>query len=387
MPYARKTLAQIRSDAMADIAAALEGSDPLLRFAALKIIGVVLAGMTNEEYGYLDWIAKQTNPFTAEGEYLQAWGALKKVYQKDASAAQLSATFQGANGKPLSAGTAIVRGDGATYTVLATQTVSGGSVTVTIVADVAGAAGNADAGTVVSLDVAVDGIQSTGSVSGTVASGADIEDQEEFRDRVLEAYQQTPQGGAAPDYVQWALAVAGVTRAWCAPNGFGAGTVVVYVMLDDAQAAHGGFPQGTNGVSQNDKGPGGLPRATVATGDQLVVADAIVSKEPATALVWICAPIQNVLSFVLSGTSSWSTATRNAVEAAIADVFFRNGDPRGGTIDRSDIEIAIGSVAGTSGFVITSVTGVISGVTTPYPGNITGSFGSLPVLGGVTFNA
>ncbi len=87
MPYARKTLAQIRSDALADISAALEGSDPLLRYAALKIIGVVLSGMTNEEYGYLDWISKQTNPFTAEGEFLEAWGALKKVYRKDASKA------------------------------------------------------------------------------------------------------------------------------------------------------------------------------------------------------------------------------------------------------------------------------------------------------------
>lgn len=386
MPYARKTLAQIRSDAMADIAAALEGSDPLLRNAALKIIGVVLAGMTNEEYGYLDWIAKQTNPFTAEGEYLQAWGALKKVYLKDASAASLSATFTGVAGKQIDAGTPIVRGDGVTYTTSATEPVVGTTVSVTIAADVAGAAGNADPGTVVSLGVAVDGIQSSGAITGTVSSGADIEDEEEFRARVLAKYQQAPQGGAAPDYVEWALDVAGVTRAWCAPNGFGAGTVVVYVMLDDAQASHGGFPQGTNGVSQNDQGPGGLPRATVATGDQLVVADYIVSLEPVTALVWVCAPIQNVLSFALSGTTSWTTATRSAVEAAIADVFFRNGDPRAGTINRSDIESAIAAVPGTTGFVIDSVTGVIDGVTTTYPGNITGSFGSLPVLGTVAFD-
>ncbi|WP_454825404.1 baseplate J/gp47 family protein [Paraburkholderia xenovorans] len=386
MPYARKTLAQIRSDAMADIAAALQGSDPLLRFAALKIIGVVLAGMTNEEYGYLDWIAKQTNPFTADDEYLEAWGALKKVYRKDASAASLSATFTGVAGKLLDDGTPVVRSDGATYTTSGTQTVVGTSVTVTIVADVAGAAGNADPGTVVALDIAVDGIQSTGAVTGTVSSGADIEDQEDYRARVLAKYQQPPQGGAAPDYVEWATDVAGVTRAWCAPNGFGAGTVVVYIMLDDAQAAHGGFPQGTDGVSQHDQGPGGLPRGTVATGDQLIVADALVAEEPVTALVYVCAPIQNVLSFVLSGSSGWSTATRNAVETQISDVFFRNGDPRAGTVNRSDINSAIGAVAGTAGFVIESITGVIGGIPSSYPDNITGSFGSLPVLGTVTYS-
>ncbi|WP_176330982.1 baseplate J/gp47 family protein [Burkholderia vietnamiensis] len=385
MPYARKTLAQLRADAMADIAAALEGSDPLLRNAALKIIGVVLAGMTNEEYGYLDWIAKQTNPFTAEGEYLEAWGALKKVFRKDASAASLSATFTGIAGRQLDADVPVVRGDGVTYTTLATEVVVGTTVSITIFADVAGADGNADAGTVVSLGVAVDGIQSNGVVTGTVSSGADIEDQEQYRARVLEAYQNPPQGGNRADYVSWALDVAGVTRAWCAPNAFGAGTVVVYVMLDDAQASHGGFPQGTNGVSQFDQGPRGLPRDTPATGDQLVVADALVTLEPVTALVYACSPISNTLSFQISGLSTASTATRNAIASEIRNVLFRIGDPRGGTVNRSDLNTAIGAVPATAGFVIESITGVINGVTTPYPDNITGSFGSLPVLGTVNY--
>lgn len=385
MPYARKTLAQIRSDAMADIAAALEGSDPLLRFAALKIIGVVLAGMTNEEYGYLDWIAKQTNPFTAEGEYLEAWGALKKVYRKDASAAVLSAAFTGVAGKPLDDGTPVDRSDGTAYTTSGTQVVVGTSVTVTIVANVAGTAGNADPGTVMSLGVAVDGIQSTGSVTAVVSSGADIEDQEEYRARVLDAYQNPTQGGNRADYVKWALDVAGVTRAWCAPNAFGAGTVVLYFMMDEAQAAHGGFPQGTNGVSQFDQGPGGLPRDTPATGDQLVLADALITQEPVTALLYSCSAIRNTLSFQISGLSTASTATRTAIAAAINDVFFRSGDPRGGTVNRSDLNTSIGAIASTAGFVIESITGVINGVTTTYPDNITGSFGSLPVLGTVTY--
>lgn len=385
MPYARKTLAQLRADAMADIAAALEGSDPLLRYAALKIIGVVLAGMTNEEYGYLDWIAKQTNPFTAEGEYLEAWGALKKVFRKDASAASLSAAFTGSAGRQLDADVPVVRGDGVTYTTLATEVVVGTTVSVTIVADVAGAAGNADPGTVVSLGVAVDGIQSTGVVTGTVSSGADIEEQEQYRARVLGAYQNPPQGGDRADYVSWALDVPGVTRAWCAPNAFGAGTVVVYVMMDEAQVSHGGFPQGTNGVSQFDQGPGGLPRDTPATGDQLVVADALITLEPVTALVYVCAPIRNTLSFQISGLNTASTATKSAISLAISDVLFRNSDPRGGTVNRSDLNTAIGAIPATAGFVIESISGVINGVTTPYPDNITGSFGSLPVLGTVTY--
>ncbi|WP_250477384.1 baseplate J/gp47 family protein [Caballeronia sp. INML1] len=370
----------------ADINSALQGADATLRRAVLKVVGKVQAGLANMHMGYLDWIAKQAVPFTAEDEYLEGWAALKKVYRKAATPAQLTASFAGVSGKPLNAGTQVVRSDGATYTTAATATVDGtGSLSVTIVATTPGAAGNADPGTTVSLGVAVDGLQSTGSVTGTVSSGADIEDNDELRNRMLAAYQNTPQGGDLEDYVGWALAVPGVTRAWCAPNGFGAGTVVIYTMLDTAQASHGGFPQGTNGVSQYDKGPGGAPRGTVATGDQIVVADAIINEQPVTALVYSCAPVANNLTFTLSGILGASTSTRAAISAAIADVLFRNGDPLAGTINRSDIESAIASVSGTSGFVITLVQGVVGVTTTTYPGNITSGFGQLPVLAGVNY--
>ncbi|BDD90859.1 hypothetical protein PanNE5_02990 [Pandoraea sp. NE5] len=386
MPFQRKTLSTLISEVAADISSALQGADTLLRFAVLKIVGKIQAGMCHQQFGYLDWIAKQAVPFTAEDEYLQGWAALKDVYQKEASQAQLTAQFPGTTGKVLSAGTPVARGDGVTYTTSTTGTVDGtGNVSVTIVADVAGAAGNADPGALVSLSVAVDGIQQGGTITASVKSGADIEDNDSLRSRMLDAYQSTPQGGDSDDYVLWALAVAGVTRAWCAPNGFGAGTVVVYTMWDNAESAHNGFPQGSDGVSQDDKGPGGIPRDTVAVGDQLVVADSIVTKQPVTALVYSCAPIANNLTITLSGLTSVTTATRAAISAAIADVLFRNGDPRAGTINRDDISAAIRSVSGTSGFLITLIQGVVGVTTTTYPGNITSGFGQLPVLANVLY--
>ncbi|BDC37766.1 baseplate J/gp47 family protein [Paraburkholderia terrae] len=386
MPFQRKTLSTLISEVAADISSALEGADALLRFAVLKIVGKVQAAMCNLQFGYLDWISRQAVPFTAEDEYLEGWAGLKDVYRKAASQAQMTAQFPGTTGKVLSAGTAVARGDGVTYTTSTTGTVDGtGNVSVTIVADVAGSAGNADAGTSVSLSVAVDGIQQGGTITATIESGADIEINDDLRTRMLDAYQSTPQGGDVDDYVLWALAVAGVTRAWCAPNGFGAGTVVVYTMWDNAESAHNGFPQGTDGVSQNDKGPGGLPRGTVATGDQLVVANSIVTKQPVTALVYSCSPIANNLTITLSGLTSTTTATRAAILSAIADVLFRNGDPRAGTINRDDIAAAIRSVSGTSGFLITLIQGVVGVTTTTYSGNITSGFGQLPVLAGVLY--
>ncbi|CAJ2713192.1 baseplate J/gp47 family protein [Burkholderia pseudomallei] len=373
MPFARPSLSDLRTQVASDIAASVPGSDPLLRIGNLKVTGTAQAGLAHLHYGYIDYIAKQAVPWTATDEYLAGWGALKNTYLKAATPATGSVTFSGSSGT-IPAGTQVVRGDGVTYTTNADATVSGSSVTVAVTATTAGANGNCDSGTALTLGTAITGIQSGGTAAGAFTGGADVETQSAFGSRVMAAFQASPQGGAQADYKNWALAVSGVTRAWVAPNGFGTGTVVVYFMMDVSEAAHNGFPQGINGVSQYDQGPGGVPRGVVATGDQLAVANYIINLQPVTALVYACAPIQNTVNFTLTGTSSWNATTRSAVSAAISGVFLANGSP-GGTINMSDIESAIGAVSGTAGFVITSPVG-----------NITNATGNLPVLGTVTFN-
>ena len=369
MPFARPTLTELKAQVAADVQASLSGVSALLRNAVLRVVTVVQAGLAYLHYGYLDWIAKQAVPWTATDEYLVGWGALKNVYQKPATAASGTATFNGTPGTPIPALATVVRGDGRTYTVQAGASVGGtGVATVSLLDTAAGAAGNCDAGTVLSLGVSIAGIQSTGAASTAFTGGADVESTDAFQARVIAAYQQSPQGGDQDDYVTWATAVSGVTRAWCAPNAFGAGTVVVYFMMDNSEAAHAGFPQGTNGVSSSE-----TRTATVATGDQLIVANTIFADQPVTALVYACAPVANAVNFTISGLSSASAATQSAVEAAISDVFFREGVP-GGVVDLSDINSGIAAVSGTAGFVVTSPVG-----------NISSSAGYLPTLGTVAF--
>ncbi|WZB76921.1 baseplate J/gp47 family protein [Achromobacter insuavis] len=311
---------------------------------------------------------------------------MKNVFRKDAVAAVISAQFTGTAGVVISAGIEVKRADGAAYTVDATQSVGlDGKAVVVLRAAGTGAAGNCPAGTPVTLSSTITGLQSTGTVVGAIATGADVESPDAYSERVIAAYQETPHGGNPDDYVRWALAVPGVSRAWCSPNGMGAGTIVLRFMMDTAQSQHGGFPQGANGVSQRDQGPDGLPRAAVATGDQLVLADALIGLQPVTALVFACAPVDNSLRFKISGLSAAGTATRNAISAALADVLFRTGDARGGTINRNDIEGAINSVSGASGWLLVEVAGTVNGVVTVYPGNVTNLIGQLPTLGGVTY--
>lgn len=369
MPYSRPTLTQLRTTVAADIAANLVGSDPLLRFSNLGIMGTVQAGLAHLHYGYLDWISKQSVPYTATGEYLEAWGALKGVYRKDATAAGGQVILSGAVGKLISAGANVVRGDGEIYTVQASVTIgSGGTATVTVVDQATGAQGNCVAGTMMSLSMPIDGVQSNGVAAIAFTGGADVELDDDFRGRVLAAFQQPAEGGSESDYTRWATAVPGVTRAWCARNGFGTGTVVVYVMLDKANAAGGGFPVGVNGVASDE-----TRSAVKATGDQLTVANSIFPLQPVTALVYVVSPVATAINFTITGLSGAGAATRSAIAVAISDALFRKGAP-GGTVNLSEIESAIGAIPGTAGFVITVPTG-----------NIVCSTGHLPVLGTITY--
>ncbi|MBB5547543.1 baseplate J/gp47 family protein [Paraburkholderia fungorum] len=378
MPYARPTLSQLRTQVAQDIAAGLPGSDPLLRFSNLAITGTAQANLANLHYGYLDWISLQAVPFTSSGEFLDGWAALKNVFREAAvqagSITPGQVTFTGAAGTDVPAGTPLVRGDGVGYTTTADAVVVGATVVVSAVANAdptgqTGAFGNCPVGTVMTLGTAIPGIQSNGAVTTAFQNGADIETDDSLMSRMLLAYQSTPQGGASNDYVQWALAVNGVTRAWCNGNGFGAGTVVVYVMLDSTESTHNGFPQGVSGVATAETR--GTP---TATGDQLTVANYIYPLQPVTALVYVYAPTAAPQNFTITGLTNASAATKAAIAAAIAGVFVQYGTPLGGTIALSLIESSIAAIAGTTGFVIT----------TP-AGNITTTLGQLPTVGTITY--
>jgi uncharacterized phage protein gp47/JayE len=370
MPYPRPTLTDLRNQVAQDITAALPGSDALLRFSNLKITGDAQAFLAHLHYGYLDWIARQSVPFTATDEFLEGWAALKGIFRTPATQASGAVTFTGAAGAVIPAGAPLVRGDGATFTVQAGAAISGGgTAVVTAIADadpagISGIAGNTAVGGVMTLGQAIAGVQSSGAVSSAFVGGADIETDDSLRSRMLAAYQSPPEGGDQSDYVKWARAIPGVTRAWCKPSGFGVGTVVVYIMLDASRSAFGGFPQGTDGVAA------GEPRATAGAGDQLAVANYILPIQPVTALVYVVAPTSNPVPFTIKGIPS---AAQSLIPAAISGVFLRDGTP-GSAVPIAHIWSAIAAVSGVDDFVIVSPAG-----------DITNPAGALPTVGAITY--
>lgn len=365
MPYGRPTLTELIDQAQQDINSAqitdaggnvLAG---LLPQGVLPVLSITQAGMAYEHYGFLDWISLQSIPWSATGEFLEGWAALKGVTREPATATTGSVTFSGSpDGTDLPSGTGIVRNDGFSYVTTADVAVAAGTVTASMRAVTPGAAGNFGTNAVFLLASPIVGIQPQSIASAQVTVGADQELDGALRTRMLLAYAAPPQGGDRTDYIEWALAVPGVTRAWVTPNGMGAGTVVLYVMLDLAESAFAGFPQGTNGVAAAET------RAAPATGDQLTVANAILPLQPVTSLLYVVAPTAQPVAFTVADLGLNNTAPMQAqIAAALTDMFFRLGQV-GGTvnpttgaawagIEPSDWYAALEAIPGLSEFKVT----------------------------------
>lgn len=377
MPFARPSLDELRQQAAADLAAALPGADPLLPVSNLGVIADVQAEGFSAEYGYLDYIAKQAVPFTAVDEAFLGWAALKKQTQKPPTKAAGTGTWSGTIGIPLLDGTPVSRGDGQAYVTVGDAAVGiGGTVTANLLAVEPGAAGTLVTGSALLLGVAIAGITASGTATAGTP-GVDLEDFETFRTRVLAVYANPPQGGASSDYIEWAEQVAGVTRAWCVPHGHGAGTVVVYAMMDVAEIANGGFPQGVGGCAAAEN------RDTPATLDLLTIADWIYPLQPVTALVYVFAPQANTVAFTISLPGA-SADLKVQVEAAIDSAFLAFGVP-GGAVMLSDVLGAILALSGTRGLVVTAES-CSHGSIAPGVGNIISNAGYLPVRGAVTWS-
>nr|WP_242010522.1 baseplate J/gp47 family protein [Acetobacter musti] len=332
-------------------------------------MSVVLAGLAHLHYGYLDWIAQQSVPWTATDEYLEAWGALKGIYRKPATVASGQISFVVTTGADIPSGTALVV-DGVDVITTADSVVSGTTAILACAAASAGAAGNIALGAVATLSSPVAGVQTTGTVSVAFTGGADEEIDSDLRTRIMAAYAKGGESGSEADFVEWAEAVPGVTRAWANPLGFGAGSVVVHVMFDTARSAEGGFPQGTDGARAGDD------RYAAATGDQLLVANALYENQPVESLVIVCSPVAQPVSFVIADLGDDNTSDNRAeIEAALTDMFRRLSAP-GGTIHPNYWNEAIAAI-GLSQF----------NVTTPAAPVTAANVGSMPVLGTVEFSA
>lgn len=344
MPFETPSLPVLIKRTQSDLA-----SDSL-RQSDAQVLARTLSGAAFGLYGYLDWIAEQILPDTADESTLERIAALRlNQARKAAVAATGSVSFTAAAGAVLDVDTLLQASDGRSFKVTAAGTTHAGLNTTTVQAMDAGALGNADAG--LSL-VAVQPLQGIGSTFTVLApgltGGVARETLESLRARVIRSYRVIPQGGSAQDYETWSLEVPGITRAWCRGNYLGPGTVGVFVMRDDD--------------------PQPIPNAA-----QLAQVQAHIEPlRPVTADVYVLAPVMKPVAYQLRLTPDTS-GVRAAVEAQLRDLHNREAG-LGETLLLTHIAEAISTATGETDHKLTSPLA-----------DVTAATNQLLVFGGITW--
>lgn len=361
MPFARPPLSALQARARQSFNDRLAGVETLLRQNNVRVSADVMAELMNGLYAYLDWTVTQIFPDINEAEFLERWGRPFGIARLAATAATGAATFTGTNGTVILAGTVLQTADRQLYATTAEVTISAGTATAPIAASAPGATGNQDSGVPASLVSPIGGVSATAVIAAPgLTGGADEESDDSLRARVMLRWQEPPHGGAEFDYAPWALEVPGVTRAWVYPKEMGVGTVTVRFMMDDVNAEDAGIPQGNS------------PPAAYS-GDLLAVYNHLTEARPATADLFVVAPIAVPLDVEIADLVPDTLAVRTAIQAEIRDFLRREAEPAG-TIRVSRLGEAISAAVGEGHHTLVSPAA-----------DVTHTTGQIAVLGDVTF--
>jgi uncharacterized phage protein gp47/JayE len=250
MPWQTPTLRDVRSLVRDAIRGALPGADAIVPNSVLRVLSDAMGALCHLVLQYVDWLAQQLLPDTAETEWLDRHGVIWLVNADGTTGRKLATLAQGTADFVTSTGSVSVP----TGTQLSYSTGVGYQTTADIVTDPTGlptaapivaldtgSIGNLDPGAPLALQTPLSGSIDSITVD-TLDGGTDDETDDELRARILKRIREPPMGGDATDYEQWALAVPGVTRAWSYPLEMGIGTVTVRFMMDDLRASNDGFP-------------------------------------------------------------------------------------------------------------------------------------------------
>jgi uncharacterized phage protein gp47/JayE len=334
MPWPTLTLRQRRQQVRDDIAAHLPGADASIPNTVLRAVGDAQASLAHDNDIHLDWVARMMMPDTAEADFADRWaGIWLPQGRKGASYAAGEITVTGAigaavpTGAQLSAAAVNAAGDtvGLEFEVTEGLTLAATSGVVPIRALTPGALANLDEGAFLSFLTPPGGIDGTVVVAAPgLAGGAEIETDAELTERTIARIQEPPHGGAAHDYVAWALEVPGVTRAWAASE-MGVGSLTVRIMLDNVRAGNDGLPE-TEDLN--------LVKAYIDALRPVTVAD-----------FWVEAPIVQEETIEISGLARDTPEVRNNIRLEVREMLRARARP-GATIYASWVREAVSAATG-----------------------------------------
>jgi uncharacterized phage protein gp47/JayE len=360
MPWQTPTLREVRSLVRDAIRASLPGADANVPNSVLRVMSDNQGALCHLTLEYQDWLALQLMPDTAETEWLDRHGNIWLVNsdgttgRKMATLASGTVTFTGDEGAIVPLGTQVSYTN-VSYELLEQITIKGNAATPgPIRALDPGAVGNQPIGTQLAITNSLDGVDDGVTVVELVG-GADTEGDDELRMRVLQRIRQPPMGGAAHDYVRWALAVPGCTRAWCVPLEMGIGTVTVRVLFDVLRADDDGWPRDEDLAAVT---------AYMDTVRPVAVKD-----------FWVLAPIKQRIDVYINNLVPDNAETRASIEQSLHDMLFAMAAP-GQTIYAVWKAQAIMNTVGVKSFDLAN-----------WEDNVMLSAGNMAVLGDITYDS
>lgn len=234
MSLSTPTTKEINDNIIAQLESSLDQSIPLLPKSFLRVLAKVIAGVFILLYKYAGFIFLQMFVRTASAREtevngvfftpLTEWGRLIGVGDPvPATPAELivdiTVDIQVGN---LPSGTQLINtGNGVTYITIGSVALNAATVQATVraVADQvggngAGIIGNLNPGDIVSFANPLANVARDAIVDSQSVTGADAEDTEVYRQRIIDRFQKRPQGGAYADYEQWGEETAGIINVY-----------------------------------------------------------------------------------------------------------------------------------------------------------------------------
>lgn len=321
-------------------------------------------------YETLNELAAAMFPVYAWGTYLDEHAATIGLVRKDAVAATGTVTFTGTPGTLIGIGYQVAtpqtdpNADPITFETTASGTIpGGGTLDLAVQAVVTGGQGNVAANSITVKLTPNDAISSLTNAAAT-SGGADIETDEQLRDRVLIAWSGAHGSGTIADYEQWALAYPGVGFVTVQPLWAGAGTVRVVISDVNHQPVSAAVVAGL----QTELDPvAGQGQGLAPVGASVTVATTTLVS------VAVAATMTLASGYTLDGTSG-TIAVRSDLDAAIS-AYLLSLDP-GSTVILQHVVAVLFTVAGVVDVASVQLNGGTSNVTltslqTPQAGTIT----------------
>lgn len=228
------TTSEISDNIVAQISAQIAQTVPLMPKSFIRVLAKALAGVIVVLYKYAGFIWLQMFVRTASDQDttingvvvnpLKEWGRLVGISDpKSSTQAVLTISIPVlTQGGTLASGTQLINSStGVVYLLTGDVELNASTVAGVVTAsgdqdggDGSGTIGNVADGTTLNFVSSLPTVSTSVTVTSTTTTGADAEESDAYRQRILDRFQKRPQGGAYADYEQWGEEAEGIANVY-----------------------------------------------------------------------------------------------------------------------------------------------------------------------------